>query len=84
LKLVCFLRRADYSQGIFQSIGFKEFHEFLVLPPAERGTERGAKLLEGGVAALKLVTRRYARKQLRWLNNRVLRQGREVTMVLDF
>ena len=29
-------RSADYTTGIFQSIGFKEFHTYLVLPEEER------------------------------------------------
>ncbi|GJQ70862.1 hypothetical protein Trydic_g783 [Trypoxylus dichotomus] len=30
----------DYTRGVFQSIGFKEFHEYLVLNPNERATEK--------------------------------------------
>lgn len=29
-------RSADYTKGIFQSIGFKEFHAYLVLPEDEK------------------------------------------------
>ncbi|XP_069669309.1 tRNA dimethylallyltransferase [Periplaneta americana] len=64
----------DYTKGIFQSIGFKEFHEYLILSEEERSSEKGAKLFEVGVAALKLVTKRYARRQLRWITNRFLRR----------
>lgn len=48
---------ADYTKGIFQSIGFKEFHEFLILPEEERDGEKGRRLYEAGVAAMKLVRR---------------------------
>ncbi|XP_037802016.1 tRNA dimethylallyltransferase-like [Penaeus monodon] len=63
---------ADYTKGIFQSIGFKEFHQYLVLPEEEQQTEAGKKLYEAGIAALKQVTRRYSRKQLKWIKNRFL------------
>ena len=32
-------RSADYTKGIFQSIGFKEFHNYLILPQEEREKE---------------------------------------------
>lgn len=72
-------RPPDYTKGIFQSIGFKEFHEYLILETQERESEKGKKLLETGIENLKLVTRRYARKQIRWVTNRFLgRPDREV------
>ncbi|KAG7161564.1 tRNA dimethylallyltransferase-like, partial [Homarus americanus] len=45
----------DYTRGIFQSIGFKEFHEFLILPEEEKETDKGRKLYEAGVQSMKLV-----------------------------
>ncbi|XP_071535710.1 tRNA dimethylallyltransferase isoform X2 [Panulirus ornatus] len=72
----------DYTKGIFQSIGFKEFHEFLILPEEERETEKGKRLYEAGVIAMKLATRQYTRKQIRWIRNRFLRpSGRKVPSV---
>ncbi|XP_023715281.1 tRNA dimethylallyltransferase isoform X2 [Cryptotermes secundus] len=65
----------DYSKGIFQSIGFKEFHEYLVLSEEDRSSEKGSKLLHSGVDELKRVTRRYARRQLRWITSRFLRKS---------
>ncbi|KAG0724675.1 tRNA dimethylallyltransferase [Chionoecetes opilio] len=62
----------DYTKGIFQSIGFKEFHDFLVLPEGEREGEEGRRLYEAGVAAMKLATRQYTKRQLRWIKNRFL------------
>ncbi|KAM5247686.1 tRNA dimethylallyltransferase [Ctenodactylus gundi] len=61
----------DYQHGIFQSIGFKEFHEYLIT----EGTctpETSNQLLKKGIEALKQVTKRYARKQNRWVKNRFL------------
>lgn len=33
-------RSPDYTKGIFQSIGFKEFHAYLILPEEERASEK--------------------------------------------
>ncbi|XP_048356883.1 tRNA dimethylallyltransferase isoform X2 [Sphaerodactylus townsendi] len=63
----------DYQHGIFQSIGFKEFHEFLVTE-GKCPAEQSEQLLNKGIEALKLVTRRYARKQNKWVKNRFLKR----------
>ncbi|XP_048414321.1 tRNA dimethylallyltransferase isoform X1 [Stegostoma tigrinum] len=62
----------DYQHGIFQSIGFKEFHEYLTSNSS--CTETREKLLNQGIAALKQVTKRYARKQNKWVRNRFLKR----------
>ena len=67
-------READYTIGIFQSIGLKEFHEYLVLPSSEKTSQIGQRLLDQGVEALKIRTRRYARKQIKWIVKRFLEQ----------
>ena len=59
------LDKLDYDRGIWQSIGFKEFHDYLVLPPGERETEAGQRLLAEGVQKMKVATRQYSRKQTR-------------------
>lgn len=64
-----------YTQGIFQSIGFKEFHNYLILNEEERNSEKGKKLLFQGIEDLKTVTKKYARKQCRWIQNRFLKAG---------
>ncbi|XP_043210268.1 tRNA dimethylallyltransferase-like [Amphibalanus amphitrite] len=72
---------ADYTHGIFQSIGFKEFHGYLTRPKGTTADEAKALLAEG-VERLKLVTRRYARKQTRWVRRRFLSAvGRQVPPV---
>ncbi|XP_067389806.1 tRNA dimethylallyltransferase isoform X2 [Emydura macquarii macquarii] len=63
----------DYEHGIFQSIGFKEFHEYLITE-GKCSQETSAQLLEKGIQAMKLVTKRYARKQNKWVRNRFLRR----------
>ncbi|KAJ8919812.1 hypothetical protein NQ315_006341 [Exocentrus adspersus] len=72
----------DYTKGIFQSIGLKEFHSYLMLSDEERGGDEGAKKLEEGIGLLKMATRRYARKQNKWITNRFLgRSDRQVPPV---
>ncbi|XP_014639678.1 PREDICTED: tRNA dimethylallyltransferase, mitochondrial isoform X2 [Ceratotherium simum simum] len=61
----------DYQHGIFQSIGFKEFHEYLITE-GKCTPEASNQLLKKGIKALKQVTKRYARKQNQWVKNRFL------------
>lgn len=69
----------DYTKGIFQSIGFKEFSPYFLLPEEEKNSDKDEKVLEQCVEVLKLVTRRYARKQTKWTVNRFLaRKDRQV------
>ena len=46
---------SHYETGIFQSIGFKEFHEYLMLDEEERKSENGVKLHKEGINKLKQV-----------------------------
>ncbi|KAL0961814.1 hypothetical protein UPYG_G00332050 [Umbra pygmaea] len=63
----------DYQHGIFQSIGFKEFHEYLTCPKPTSQEDQNA-LRDKGVENLKIATRRYARKQNKWVRNRFLKR----------
>ncbi|XP_065600664.1 tRNA dimethylallyltransferase isoform X1 [Cyrtonyx montezumae] len=65
--------RQDYQHGIFQSIGFKEFHEYLV-SEGNCSPETSALLLQKGIQALKQVSKRYARRQNKWVRNRFLKR----------
>ncbi|XP_009079434.1 PREDICTED: tRNA dimethylallyltransferase, mitochondrial [Acanthisitta chloris] len=65
--------RQDYQHGIFQSIGFKEFHEYLI-SEGNCSPETSALLLQKGIQALKQVTKRYARRQNKWVRNRFLKR----------
>ncbi|NWT00526.1 MOD5 dimethylallyltransferase, partial [Mionectes macconnelli] len=65
--------RQDYQHGIFQSIGFKEFHEYLITE-GNCSPETSALLLQKGIQALKQVTKRYARRQNKWVRNRFLKR----------
>ncbi|CAL7940787.1 unnamed protein product [Xylocopa violacea] len=75
---------ADYTKGIFQSIGFKEFHAYLVLPEEEKREKKGEKLLQQGIDDLKLVTKRYAKRQEKWIKNRLIRcADRQVPLLYE-
>ncbi|XP_068773455.1 tRNA dimethylallyltransferase isoform X2 [Struthio camelus] len=65
--------RQDYQHGIFQSIGFKEFHEYLI-SEGNCSPDTSALLLQKGIQALKQVTKKYARRQNKWVRNRFLRR----------
>lgn len=69
---------ADYSKGIFQSIGFKEFHNYLILSEEQRKSSFAEPLLRQGIDSLKLVTKRYANSQLKWIRNRFLKHNDRV------
>merc|ERR1711911_453037 len=49
---------------------------YLVMPSSEQTSDddRRQQLLNEGIEALKVVTRRYARKQIKWIRNRFLKQ----------
>lgn len=67
--------KADYEKGIFQTIGFKEFHNYLVLEPDIRGTDEGNKILRDCIKEMKISTRQYAKRQLKWIRRRFLQSG---------
>ncbi|KIK40906.1 hypothetical protein CY34DRAFT_241165 [Suillus luteus UH-Slu-Lm8-n1] len=59
-------QQTDYTVGIYQSIGYKEFHDFLASPkPSD-------KLFASAVEKMKYGTRQYAKRQIRWLRNKLL------------
>ncbi|KAF8136139.1 tRNA isopentenyltransferase [Boletus edulis] len=58
----------DYTVGIYQCIGFKEFHEFLSLSNGPGSQEAFKKAVEN----MKQSTRKYAKRQISWLRNKLL------------
>lgn len=62
--------KPDYTKGVFQTIGFKEFHDYLVLRPDDKQTDRGAKILRRSIDEMKISTKQYARRQLKWIRRR--------------
>ena len=67
----------DYTVGIFQSIGFKEFHDYLLLSTEEKCDAKGQKCFDLGKAQMMLATRQYARRQTKWIRQRFLRSDRQ-------
>lgn len=60
----------SYEEGIFQAIGFKEFHMFLTYPGQCDKTKN--ELLQKSMTTLKQITTRYSKKQVRWVLNRIV------------
>ncbi|KAG6813113.1 hypothetical protein H0H92_013967 [Tricholoma furcatifolium] len=56
----------DYTLGIYQSIGYKEFHDYLSTPEASQ------KIFDSAVERMKLSTRQYAKRQISWIRNKLL------------
>ncbi|KAI0653185.1 tRNA isopentenyltransferase [Cubamyces menziesii] len=59
-------KRMDYTLGIYQAIGYKEFHDYLSSPSPSDAAFREA------VEQMKLGTRRYAKRQVTWIRNKLL------------
>lgn len=66
---------ALYQEGLFQAIGFKEFHDYFTCDDKEK---KEAHLGEG-LSALKRVTIKYSKKQRTWIQNRFLSRHGETT-----
>lgn len=71
-KFSFLFRPPDYTKGVFQTLGFKEFHEYLMLPEEQRNSADGKKLLEQSIENMKIGTRRYARRQNKMIRGRFL------------
>lgn len=67
----------DYTIGIFQSIGFKEFHKYLLLDAEKQEASEGQKAFLEGKEQMMAATRRYARKQTKWIAQRFMRSDRQ-------
>lgn len=68
----------DPTKGIWVSIGFKEFKEYLNFL---RTSTDGAKLQElvcAGIEKTKIATRQYAKRQVRWIRRKLLNAVRDV------
>ncbi|KAK0548732.1 Leucyl aminopeptidase yscIV [Tilletia horrida] len=71
----------DYTRGIFQAIGFKEFDAFLTymdqqtearLSDAQQLDAESRKLFDAAVESMQRATRQYARRQTSWIRNQLL------------
>ncbi|KAJ3013841.1 hypothetical protein HKX48_005492 [Thoreauomyces humboldtii] len=68
----------NYTRGILQAIGFKEFDHYLTLmdgkasgSEAQPQPEEIAKARAQGLEDMKCATRQYARKQVSWIKNKL-------------
>lgn len=86
----------DYEEGVLQTIGFKEFIPYLenfdkshdtlinrfVEAPETTPEPDGWKALTACLNELKLVTRRYSKRQQKWIRNRFLgSEVREIPLI---
>ena len=71
------LSNLHYDKGIWQSIGFKEFHDYLCLSKEERNSEEGKRLFDLCVVRMKISTRQYSRRQAKWIRRRFLTNIRD-------
>ena len=56
----------DFTKGIFQSIGFKEFQTYLETSMSDK------ELFDAAVDTMKRSTRKYAKRQISWIRNKLL------------
>ncbi|XP_003737209.2 tRNA dimethylallyltransferase [Galendromus occidentalis] len=74
----------DYELGIFQSIGFKEFHKYLISSDEFRESEKGKKAFQASLWLMKQRTKRYSKEQMKWIRRRFLQApGRGVPPVYE-
>ncbi|KAJ3796772.1 tRNA isopentenyltransferase [Lentinula aff. detonsa] len=57
---------SDYSFGIYQSIGYREFHKYISAPDSSE------EEFSEAVRNMKTSTRQYAKRQISWLRNKLL------------
>ncbi|SGY47228.1 BQ5605_C001g00511 [Microbotryum silenes-dioicae] len=75
----------DYSKGVYQAIGYKEFSPYLA---SKNDSSIDSKsLFDAAVERMKISTRQYAKKQVKWIKSKLLPAIKElethaVTIVL--
>jgi tRNA dimethylallyltransferase len=70
-----------YTRGIFQAIGFKEFDAYLKqLNNKEMEAEALEDLKKSSLEKMKNATKRYSRKQISWIKNKLLPRFIEDTL----
>ena len=66
--------KAEYTRGIFQAIGFKEFDDYLTFQEQRRasGADKEADaLFDSAISQMETATRQYAKKQVSWIRNKL-------------
>lgn len=62
----------DYTRGIFQAIGYKEFDAYLEYVGQHGQDEESHRLFDAAIAAMQVGTRRYAKRQTSWIKNQLI------------
>ncbi|GAA5905356.1 tRNA dimethylallyltransferase [Sporobolomyces salmoneus] len=67
----------DYSKGIYQAIGYKEFEPYLSQLHRDptrtfENDEELRRLFDQGVEQMKTATRQYAKRQVKWIKSKLL------------
>ncbi|GBB86451.1 hypothetical protein RclHR1_12890006 [Rhizophagus clarus] len=62
----------DFTRGIWQAIGYKEFEQYLAAVEESNDASYLYKLKQHGLESMKAATHRYARTQVRWIKNKLL------------
>jgi tRNA dimethylallyltransferase len=70
-------QHVDMSKGIYQAIGYKEFSQYF-----DADNDKDA-LLEAALEDMKLGTRQYSRKQVKWLRNQTVPAVKRVNDALS-
>ncbi|EEY20432.1 tRNA isopentenyltransferase [Verticillium alfalfae VaMs.102] len=73
----------DYTKGIWQSIGFKEFQPYLLAAAATPADPDVEKRKAQGLEDMKASTRRYAKSQVRWITTKVVPRLQEQPGAMD-
>ncbi|KRZ09448.1 Amyloid beta A4 precursor protein-binding family B member 2 [Trichinella zimbabwensis] len=70
----------NQAKGAFQCLGFKEFLPFLRLQPEARHSTHGLEIFQRCLEQLHMATCRYAKKQVKWIENRIVRRPGSVAL----
>ncbi|CAB4443671.1 unnamed protein product [Rhizophagus irregularis] len=62
----------DFTHGIWQAIGYKEFEPYLTAIEESNDASYLNGLKQHGLESMKAATHRYARTQVRWIRNKLL------------
>ncbi|KAM0276552.1 hypothetical protein ACHAQH_006653 [Verticillium albo-atrum] len=73
----------DYTKGIWQSIGFKEFQPYLKAVSDTPEDAAVAKLKAQSLEDMKASTRRYAKSQVRWITTKIVPLLQEQPVAMD-
>ncbi|SCV74159.1 BQ2448_6591 [Microbotryum intermedium] len=60
----------DYSKGVYQAIGYREFSPYLAAK--SNSTLNSKPLFDAAVERMKISTRQYAKKQVKWIKSKLL------------